>query len=98
MKKWRFHMDDKQGRWLEPGKKYETRSGRLTGPCPEISTATPRKTENTLRRLYGWLIHESIIESKAQNNDYWETMVRAKDPKSLSKSDLDDLNYILFNI
>jgi hypothetical protein len=79
------------------GDVFTTPSGRTTTPAPKIDCTSERKTLNTIKRLHQWMIDEARKEAEATKNDFLGVQLSGMSVKNLSQSDIDTLNYILFD-
>jgi len=76
------------------GTVLRTISGRETSPAPKIDGENNRKIINSVARMDAWLLDEARKE--VAGNDYQTTLLKGIDPKSMSQSDRDTVNSLLF--
>ena len=72
-------------------------SGHRTTPFPRIDLSTERKGQNTLNRVYCWLVHNAIREARYRNDEFNFLQFESLDYKKLSKADVEGINEYLFN-
>lgn len=84
------------GMKLAEGESVLTTTGRQTTPYPKIDTSTPRKTDNTLKRIDNWLMQNALDEAEARGDEFNARQFR-QNLKNPSTADKDSAEYYLFD-
>jgi len=85
----------KKERFVVDGK-VETASGRMIPAPPALRMESDRKLNVDLKKLEAWLVEQAIDEAKAIGNDLAVTMFGGARGRTLSQSDKDGMNVLLF--
>lgn len=85
------------GMMLGKGDIVQTATGRETTPVPNVAATSDRTAANAGRRMDQWLVENARLEAAARGDDFNGPMFDRMDPKKLSPSDRDVLNYYLFD-
>ena len=86
----------REQRLIASGEQLYSATGRKISPAPKIDTSSKLKLAGSIKRMNQWLYDEAMKEAVETGSDWNQTLIKGISVKSLSQSDKDTLNQILF--
>lgn len=73
-----------------------TITGRECGPVPRLDFTTNRKAIASEKRLYKWLMDESLKEAEARGDSFNALQFKCMNPNNFTQADIASCNLYLF--